>query len=692
MTYFPVSSPYQLFADEDGKPLENGYIYVGQSNLNPVTNPITLSWDDAGLYPAAQPVRTTGGYPDRNGSAGELFINRTSYKNYSILVQNKNQETVFFSASEKNNLTEDFFIYSEADMLAAETAGIDSTMGADITLTNNFSPTIQIDTNGYQLDGAFTLDFSAAQPMNLTDECFGSSITITGLSECKPTYWTANTTPGTTSMTSALQKAVDSATSAQGFVKFDAGEYLIDGQIDMTLKERVVIKGVYRQTVLRIDYSGASVFNLVNPGPTYYRGHFFYGLFFTILNAVADIPSTVIKSDYTPEFIIEKCIFINCASVAQVQLNNTFVLCIKDNIFVGDENVGSIYGPTCYQSALGGGSCIYCEGENHSSRIEFNRIRASDAGASSAGIRYGGGDATVITNNAIESNRNRGISIESSCRALRIENNYFEGGTQPFDIYYTSAGTNLNHYIVNNFFNAVQAIEISGAAINNMLVEKNHFDGQALGFNLTGTAVKNGLTIIDNLHNDQGGAQLPWNIAEFPSSLSSIVEPDIEIHDKFAGTGRVEAHDLYVYSKTTLAQNNSWQQYSGSGTAVNSATYLNGLQGYDVTSVDASNMGITCQGFTNYWRDKYITVFVILATSDSRSQSVILDFDAAITYTFACATNTTGRIIRIQRTVPSGATRFYVKFLVGPTLSTLVTLVPTVYLGLHSTPEFYEWR
>ena len=691
MTYFPVISPFEFFTDLDGTPLENGYIYIGESNQNPITNPITVTWDTDGLYPAAQPIRTLAGYPNRSGAIGEIFINGFNYRNYSIMVKDKNQNLISYSRAEINML-ETNYVYTYADLIAGDAAGKDATLGADIILIDNYTPSIQIDFNGYQIDGAFTLDFTSNQPSNFTNECFGPNVTVIGLAEAKMQYWTENTTPGTTSMTSALQKAIDCAVASGSYVFVDPGEYLIDGQLDCTLKKRVVIKGIYRQSVFRIDYSGASVFDFVNPGPTFYRGHMFYGLFFTILNAAADIPSTVIKSDYTPEFVIEKCLFANCASIAQVQLNNTFVLCIKDCIFVGDENIGGNYGPTCYQSASGGGSCIHLEGENHSSRIEYNRIRASDAGASSAGIKIQGGDGIIVTNNAIESNRNWGLAFIGDTSAVRIENNYFEGGSQPYDIYYSSAGTNHSHLISNNFFNAVQAMEISGASVNNMLVKNNQFDGQALAFNLTGTSVKNGITIIDNLHNDQGGAQLPWNITEFPTSLTSIVEPDIEIRDKFTGTGRVDAHDLYIYNKTPLAQNASWQQYSGSGTAVNSATYLNGIQGYDVTSVDASNMGITCTGFNNSWRNKLITVFVILATSDSRSQSVILDFNAAISYTFSCATNTTGRIIRIQRTVPTGATRFYVKFLVGPTLTTLITLVPTVYLGLHSTPKFYDWR
>lgn len=97
MTYFPVQSPYNLFSDTDGEPLESGYIYIGKVNQNPITNPLTVSWDIAGLYPAAQPIRTIGGYPDRNGSPGVIFINGFDSDSYSIIIQDKHQRLVFSS-------------------------------------------------------------------------------------------------------------------------------------------------------------------------------------------------------------------------------------------------------------------------------------------------------------------------------------------------------------------------------------------------------------------------------------------------------------------------------------------------------------------------------------------------------------------------------------------------------------------
>jgi hypothetical protein len=53
-----VLTPFPLFYDADGVPLEEGYIYVGVAGLNPETNPQLVYWDSALTIVAAQPVRT----------------------------------------------------------------------------------------------------------------------------------------------------------------------------------------------------------------------------------------------------------------------------------------------------------------------------------------------------------------------------------------------------------------------------------------------------------------------------------------------------------------------------------------------------------------------------------------------------------------------------------------------------------
>lgn len=80
---FPISS----FLDVDGKPLENGYVYIGIAGLDPVANPVTVYWDAAATQVAAQPIRTIGGYPSNAGVRSRLYINAVDY---SIKVTNVN--------------------------------------------------------------------------------------------------------------------------------------------------------------------------------------------------------------------------------------------------------------------------------------------------------------------------------------------------------------------------------------------------------------------------------------------------------------------------------------------------------------------------------------------------------------------------------------------------------------------------
>ena len=95
-----IESPYPLFTGDDGAALEDGYIYVGTANLDPVANPVAVYFDSALTIPAAQPIRTSGGYPVYSGSPARLFVN----SDYSIRVNDKTGALVF-SASTSTGTT-----------------------------------------------------------------------------------------------------------------------------------------------------------------------------------------------------------------------------------------------------------------------------------------------------------------------------------------------------------------------------------------------------------------------------------------------------------------------------------------------------------------------------------------------------------------------------------------------------------
>jgi len=88
-----VEAPYPAFADIDGQPLEDGYINIGTANLNPITNPINVYWDSALTITAAQPIRTSGGYPVYQGTPARFYVG----VDYSIQVKDKKGTVVYTS-------------------------------------------------------------------------------------------------------------------------------------------------------------------------------------------------------------------------------------------------------------------------------------------------------------------------------------------------------------------------------------------------------------------------------------------------------------------------------------------------------------------------------------------------------------------------------------------------------------------
>lgn len=95
MSAIAVTPVYTAFIDVNGTPIDDGYIYIGQPNLNPVTNPQNAYWDEALTQLAAQPIRTRQGYPLNGSSVGKLYVAGS----YSLLVRNENGSDVIGAAT-----------------------------------------------------------------------------------------------------------------------------------------------------------------------------------------------------------------------------------------------------------------------------------------------------------------------------------------------------------------------------------------------------------------------------------------------------------------------------------------------------------------------------------------------------------------------------------------------------------------
>jgi hypothetical protein len=85
-------NPFDFFADTQGDPLDAGYIWIGQANLDPRQYPVAIYYDSSLTIPAPMPLRTRSGYVYRNGSPTFLYVNG----NYSVRVEDKNNRLVFY--------------------------------------------------------------------------------------------------------------------------------------------------------------------------------------------------------------------------------------------------------------------------------------------------------------------------------------------------------------------------------------------------------------------------------------------------------------------------------------------------------------------------------------------------------------------------------------------------------------------
>ncbi len=87
-----IRVPFQYFTDQDGNALDNGSIYIGDANQDPISNPIATYWD-AGLTSAAsQPIGTNAGFPVYQGTPANVYVDQYAY---SITVKDSGGRVVY---------------------------------------------------------------------------------------------------------------------------------------------------------------------------------------------------------------------------------------------------------------------------------------------------------------------------------------------------------------------------------------------------------------------------------------------------------------------------------------------------------------------------------------------------------------------------------------------------------------------
>jgi len=82
---------FPFFTDGSGNALDGGYVYFGEANQEPRSNPVSMYWDIALTIPAVQPLRTMGGLIYRQGTPANLYTDQS----VSILVLDSRERLVW---------------------------------------------------------------------------------------------------------------------------------------------------------------------------------------------------------------------------------------------------------------------------------------------------------------------------------------------------------------------------------------------------------------------------------------------------------------------------------------------------------------------------------------------------------------------------------------------------------------------
>lgn len=135
-----VTEPFPIFYDDDGTPLENGMIYVGEANQDPRTNPVTVYTDEARTVPIAQPIITLNGRPAYQGAPVNLYVAAASY---SVAVFNKRGTPVTYSQDATSFATSVELAAFEAELAAPSGATlVGSTQGGTGALNRSVAARI----------------------------------------------------------------------------------------------------------------------------------------------------------------------------------------------------------------------------------------------------------------------------------------------------------------------------------------------------------------------------------------------------------------------------------------------------------------------------------------------------------------------------------------------------------------------
>lgn len=232
MSALSIQPTYPIFTETDGQPLEDGYIWLGQANLDPQVNPINVYWDAALTLPASQPIRTINGYPSNSGTPARLYVN----SNYSIRVLDRNGS----------------FVYSAPQALERYSADLVSFTGfkGQVGTVQDLAGDDGADWIGFEQAGGSAVARSAQDKMREI-----ISVVDYGAVGDDATICTAE-----------IQAALDAASADGAIVLFPPGVFLIDDVLIVKSNTTIIMNGTVKVDAMPVGgYETVFVTDPVNP-------------------------------------------------------------------------------------------------------------------------------------------------------------------------------------------------------------------------------------------------------------------------------------------------------------------------------------------------------------------------------------------------------------------------------------------
>ena len=284
MALTQLAPPYPVFTDKNGDPLDNGYLYFGEVDKNPETNPIQVYYDSRLTQPVAQPIRTSNGYVMRNGAPALIYAG----SQFSVTVRDKNSDLVIYSpvgyGIDPGAISGVVIVQDQIGDGVTTAFGMGASPATE-NATNVFIDGVYQSKAGYSISGT-TLTFSEAPPLYSAIEIVSNETAIIGggtdassvtyneggvgavtrtvkakLQETVSVKDFGAVGDGVTDDTAAIQAAINA-----GSTTFPAGKYLVTDTISGTDLFRS-ISGVGQQSEILFTPSSAKpLFSFVRAG------------------------------------------------------------------------------------------------------------------------------------------------------------------------------------------------------------------------------------------------------------------------------------------------------------------------------------------------------------------------------------------------------------------------------------------